>query len=471
MAQSTPPTAREAQSPPGEAPALTVQLENAYERIGVRGVHRQVVFMVLLGVFFDVLEQNAIGVTGPVLQEYWGLGAGDIGFLNTITFTATAVGRVVTGILSDRYGRRTMLTANLLIFSLGALICALAPSYGVLALGRGIVGFGLGGEIAVAVVMISEFFSARNRGTAVGFINILGGGLGNMLAPAFGIMVFALFPGPERWRWVFGLLVLPALLVIFYRFFTPETPRYLLSRGRVEEAEKVLDRLHHGRLLGKAPQAGPWFTASEGDQLQAERRPRLREIVSGRLRRRTISLGVAVCMTYGAQITVLTLIPTILTTQGYSITESLWFTLVMQSGSLVGAVTASLAARRLPRKLVLTVGAVLGVVFGLCFGFLTSHIALVLLFGALFNFCVVLLNTSIWIYAPELYPTRLRGFGTAVILALGSLAGGLMPLAAGRLFDAAGIGAMFTLMAGLYVVFAIAVQFPPETFDRPMEED
>lgn len=469
MTQSTPPAAREDSRPP--APGLADQLESAYEKIGVRGVHRQVVFMVLLGVFFDVLEQNAIGITGPVLQEYWGLGAGDIGFLNTITFTATAIGRVVTGILCDRYGRRTMLTANLLIFTLGALVCALAPSYGVLALGRGVVGFGLGGEIAVAVVMVSEFFAARNRGTAVGLINVLGGGLGNMLAPAFGIMVFTLFPGPERWRWVFGLLVLPAVMVVFYRFLTPETPRYLLSQGRVDEAERVLDRLQHGRLLGRAPKAGPWFSVRAGDRLQAEARPRLREIVTGRLRRRTLSLGVAVCMTYGAQITVLTLIPTILTAQGYTINKSLMFTLVMQSGSLVGAVTASLAARRLPRKLVLTVGAILGVVFGLCFGFLTSHVALVLIFGALFNFCVVLLNTSIWIYAPELYPTRLQGFGTSVILALGSLAGGLMPLLAGRLFDVAGIGGMFTLMAGLYVVFAIAVQFPPEILNRPMEEE
>ena len=232
------------------SPGLTDQLERAYERIGVRGVHRQIVAMVLLGVFFDVLEQNAVGITGPILAEYWGLEAGDIGLLNTVTFTATAIGRVVTGILSDRYGRRTMLTINLLIFTLGALVCALAPSYEVLMLGRGIVGFGLGGEIAVAVVMVSEFFSARNRGTAVGLINVLGGGLGNMLAPAFGLAVFALFPGPDRWRWVFGLLVLPALLVIFYRIFIPETPRYLLSRGKVNEASRVLDRLHHGRLLG-----------------------------------------------------------------------------------------------------------------------------------------------------------------------------------------------------------------------------
>lgn len=468
MTQSRPSAATTSSA---RSPGLVDQLERAYERIGVRGVHRQIVAMVLLGVFFDVLEQNAVGITGPILAEYWGLEAGDIGLLNTVTFTATAIGRVVTGILSDRYGRRTMLTFNLLIFTLGALICALAPSYEVLMLGRGIVGFGLGGEIAVAVVMVSEFFSARNRGTAVGLINVLGGGLGNMLAPAFGLAVFALFPGPDRWRWVFGLLVLPALLVIFYRIFIPETPRFLLSRGKVNEASRVLDRLHHGRLLGTAPESGPWLDATDGDALVTEARPRLREIVTGKLRRRTISLGVAVCMTYGAQITMLTLIPTILTAQGYTIGKSLLFTLVMQSGSLVGAVTASLAARRLPRKFVLTVGAILGIVFGLCFGFLTGHVALVLVFGALFNFCVVLLNTSIWIYAPELYPTRLRGFGTSVILALGSLAGGLMPLLAGWVFDLTGIAGMFTLMAGLYVVFAVAVQFPPETLGRAMEEE
>ena len=101
-----------------------------------------------------------------------------------------------------------MLSVDLLLFTLGAVICALAQNMTMLAAGRAIVGFGLGGEISIAVTMLAEFCSARFRGTAAGLVNVGSGGFGNFLAPAFGIAVFALFSGPERWRWIFAVLVL-----------------------------------------------------------------------------------------------------------------------------------------------------------------------------------------------------------------------------------------------------------------------
>jgi putative MFS transporter len=199
--------------------------------------------------------------------------------------------------------------------------------------------------------------------------------------------------------------------------------------------------------------------------------PRWTELFGRRHRRTTIALGVAVCMSYAAQISMLTLIPLILTSRGFDITSALWYTLVMQSGSLVGALVAALAARRLPRKLTLTVAALLGIGAGLGFGFLGTTVALVLVFGFLFNFSVIVLNTTIWLFAPEQYPTRIRGLGTSVILALGSLSGGLFPLLAGAVLDASGVGGMFALLAGLFAICAIAVQFPRETVGRPMAED
>ncbi|MDI3402433.1 MFS transporter [Streptomyces cavernicola] len=446
------------------------QLEDTLDRIGVTGAHKQIGAMVLLGVFFDALEQNAVGLVGPVLQESWGTTAAELGFLNTITFTAAALGRLTTGIIGDKTGRRAMLTVNLLLFSLGALICAFAPNYAVVALGRFIVGFGLGGEIAIAVTMMSEFFAARHRGTAVGIINVTAGGLGNMLAPGFGVLVFTFVSGPDRWRWLFGLLAVPALLVLFYRRYVPETPRYLLSRGKVGEANQVLNRLASGRLRGRLDKPEQYIDAVEsGEQVMPERN-RLRDVFAGALRRRTLSLGVAVCMSYGAQISILSLMPTILVAQGHSITKSLVFTLVMQSGSLLGALIASTAARYVPRKLVLTITAGLACAAAFAFGFLATNVALILILGALVNCCIITLNTTIWIFAPEQFPTRVRAFGTSIILALGSLAGGLTPIFAGAAFDAYGIAGMFTLLGVLFVGLAVSVQFPPETFGKSMEE-
>ncbi|ROQ03144.1 putative MFS transporter [Rathayibacter sp. PhB93] len=454
-------------------PATTMgdRIEAAYSRIGVTSAHLGIVAMILFGVFFDAIEQNTVGVAGPILAADWGLAGAQIGLLNTATFTAVALGRVLAGVVMDRIGRRTLLGANLMIFAVGSLLCAFAPSYVILVAARFLVGLGLGGEIATAVIMLAEFFSAKHRGTAVGLINVAAAGLGNMLAPLFGVIVFSVFTGDDRWRWLFGILVIPALAVVVYRRALPETPRYLAARGRVAEANTVINRLAQGRLHRPVENEVDYLGGAADQPVTAVSTPRWTELFGRRHRWTTIALGVAVCMSYAAQISMLTLIPLILTSRGFDITSALWYTLVMQSGSLVGALVAALAARRLPRKLTLTVAALLGIGAGLGFGFLGTTVALVLVFGFLFNFSVIVLNTTIWLFAPEQYPTRIRGLGTSVILALGSLSGGLFPLLAGAVLDASGVGGMFALLAGLFAICAIAVQFPRETVGRPMAED
>jgi putative MFS transporter len=331
-------------------------------------------------------------------------------------------------------------------------------------------GFGLGGEIAVAVIMMAEFFAAKHRGTAVGLINVTAAGLGNMLAPAFGILVFTLFDGPDKWRWVFGLLFIPALLVMFFRRYVPETPRFLASQGKIDEANMVITRLARNKLSGPINDPETYITAVP-DPVVAKSSGHWKDALRGKLLKRTVLLCIAVCMSYAAQISMLTLMPTILVSRGYAVNTSLWFTLIMQSGSLLGACTAAYLASRLPRKKVLTAAALLGCLSGLSMAFLATDIVLIVVFGVLFNFSVIILNTTIWLFAPELYPTRTRGFGTSIILAAGSLSGGLFPLISGAVFDAAGLPGMFTTLAVLFIILAVVVQFPPETFNKPLEED
>ena len=456
----------------GASGAQMQQLENALNQIGVTRSHKSIIFLVVCGVLFDVFEQNAVGLVGPLLREQWGLSATDIGFLNTITFIAAAMGRLLSGYMADRFGRRTMLNVNLALFTLGAIGCALAPGYTVLAIARFVVGFGLGGEITTAVTMLAEFCSAKFRGTAVGLINVGGGGLGNMLAPAFALGVFALFPGDNAWRWLFGCLVLPALFIVFYRRYIPETPRYLLAKGRVDEANRVLSMLASGKLANAQFPVHAYITAHADASAQAAGpRQSFAAIFRAGYARRTIAVGIASWMTFGAQLSVLTLMPTILVAQGYSITKSFTFTIIMQSGSLLGALAASTMGYYCPRKRVLTVGALAACLAGLAFGNFTSSVAVVLLCGALFQFCVLTLNTSIWIYAPELYPTRIRGLGTSFLLALGTIGGAMSQVLAGKMFDLYGVAGMFGMIAAMYLLFAIAVQFAPETFGRSIEEE
>jgi MFS family permease len=445
------------------------ELESALNKIGVTAAHKYIIVLILVGALFDSFEQNTIGVAGPLLRQQWGLTNTDIGLLNTITFGSGAIGRLLTGYVADRYGRRVMLSIDLLLFTLGSTLCALAPSFGVLCIGRAIVGFGLGGEISIAVTMLAEFCSAKFRGTAVGLVNVGAGGLGNFLAPAFGLLIFTLFPGPQGWRWLFASLTVPALLIVFYRRLVPETPRFLVSKNRIEEANRVLSLLASGRLMNRDVVVQPYLSEQGVPDTDA---PKVSwaEIFRAPYAMRTVPVAIAILMSYGAQLSVLTLLPSMLVAQGHTLSASLLFTMIIQGGSFVGTLVASAFGYHLPRKTVLTCGAIAATVTAICFGFLGLNIYLILLFGALFQFCVLLLNTTIWIYAPELYPTRIRGLGVAFILASGTAAGSFMPVISGRIVDSAGAVGLFAMIALMYAIFAACIRFVPETYGKSMED-
>lgn len=446
------------------------QMEHALGTIGVTTAHKQILALILIGCLFDAFEQNTIGLIAPILREQWGLTGTDIGFLNTITFASAALGRLLSGILGDRHGRRVMLTINLLLFTLGSALCAFAPSFGWLCVARAIVGFGVGGEISTAVTMLAEFCSPKFRGTAAGLVNVGAGGFGNFLAPAFGLLVFALFPGDDNWRWLFGVLVLPAFLVIFFRRFVPETPRFLASQGKIDEANKVLSILASGSLKPQNLTVTEYLSKPEGSYSETPARSSWKELFQAPYLGRTVPVAIAILMSYGAQLSVLTLMPMIFVSMGYTLSGSLLYSMIIQSGSVLGAVCASMFGYYFPRKKVLGIGAVCACAAALCIIYLGTNIYLVLFFGALFQFFVLLLNTSIWIYAPELYPTRIRGFGVAVILASGSAAGSFVPTIAGALFDTFGMLGVFGLAASMYGVFAFCIQLGPETYGRSMED-
>lgn len=453
----------------GKSSPVIRQLESALSRIGVTGAHKQIIALVLIGCLFDSFEQNTIGVAGPMLKATWGLTGADIGFLNTITFGSAAIGRLLSGILGDRYGRRVMLTFNLLLFTIGSAACALAPNFATLCFARAIVGFGVGGEISTAVTMLSEFCSPKFRGTAAGLVNVGAGGFGNFLAPAFGLMIFTLFPGDNAWRWLFASLALPALLVVFYRRYVPETPRFLASQNRIAEANKVLSILESGTLRPRNLVVREHLTHDPA-QDEAPNKNSWKELFRAPFIGRTIPVAIAILMSYGAQLSVLTLMPIIFVSMGYTLQGSLLYSMIIQSGSVLGAIAASMFGYYFPRKKVLTVGAVFACLAAVSIVYLGTNIYLVLLFGAIFQFFVLLLNTSIWIYAPELFPTRIRAFGVAFILATGSAAGSFIPTVAGALFDNYGMVGVFSLAAAMYAVFAFCIQMGPETYGMSMED-
>lgn len=450
------------------------RLGHIIDEIPFNRAHVLLIFMVALGTLFDAVEQYNAGYVAPVLTNLWGISSSQVGLLTTFTFGGMAVGSLIAGVLGDRIGRKITYMYNLALYTLGALIGAFAPNIEVLYLGRLIVGIGLGGELNAGLTIVSEFVSTKYRGSSVAVVNIAAGGLGIFLSAALSFLILGPLSAPlggenVAWRWVLGILALPALLLWVYRLYIPESPRYLLSRGRVGELNTVLSLLERRTLReSKLPEVEQYF--SHQGESELEEKTRLREIFEGYLAKRTFGLWTISWMTFGAQVAITVFFPTVLAAQGYEIAESLFFTMIINVGGLIGAILSSYFAAKLPRRWALGFGALIAVGVAVLYAMVRS-IELILLVGALLQLMFIFLNTTTWLYAPELYPTRVRATGTGASVVVALISASVMPYVAGVIFDVADVIGLFGMVAVMYFIMSAAVfLMNVETKDKSLEE-
>jgi MFS family permease len=450
------------------------ELSDALDRIPFRRAHVWILVLVACGALFDAIEQYNVGLAAPLIAEQWALSGAQVGLLTTLTFAGMAIGSLIAGITGDRYGRRVTYMYNLGLYTLGALLAAFAPDVTWLLIARFIVGIGLGGELNTGLTLVSELMPTKFRGAAVATVNIAAGGLGIFASSALAALMLgpleAALGGPTTaWRWLLGVLALPALLVFVYRWFLPESPRFLLVEGKVTEANAVLTRLAANRL--RAPKdmvVTPYVDIVEGSRLPRQR-VRLAEIFQGQLARRTLVIWIVSAMTFGAQVTITVFMPTVLVSRGYDVSSSLTYTTIINVGGLVGAVLASVFGYRFKRRIILGYGAVIAVVVAIAFG-TASGLGMIIALGGALQLMFILLNTTTWVWAPELYPTRVRAFGTGASVTVALVSASVVPLLAGVIFDAAGAVGMFVMVGVMYVVMAVAVRFGPETLGLSLED-
>ncbi|MGH3437503.1 MAG: MFS transporter [Sciscionella sp.] len=433
-----------------------------------------VMALVMAGMFFDTLQQDAPGAIGPQLKEALHIGNTDLVTINTLTVIGAILGRLVGGYLADRKGRRFSLSFNLLIYTVGGLLGAVAPDFGLMLVSRFIVGIGIGGEFTIGLTLVSEIVSTKRRGTAVGSMGFASGGIGNFAA--YGLFVLVLGPlnnvlGGDllSWRWLLVFLAIPALLVVFYRRFLPESPRFLIDSGRVHDANRALTILASDDIRKRPTDAEiiPFLDPDSAVEVKPHVSPT--EIFTKHLLRRTTAIGIASWMAFGAQTTLLVLLPSLLVSKGYSVSSSLIFTLIMYAGSMFGALAAALVAARLPRRATTAIAGVLGCLSAIAFAELANGAAGILVYGSIFQFFSLFLNSTLALWSPELYPTRIRALGCSTVNGVGNVAGAVMPFAAVFIFDHFGVAGVFLMIAVMYTILAVSSRFAPETLGQPLE--
>jgi len=149
-----------------------------------------------------------------------------------------AVGALVGGRLADLFGRRLLLIVTAVIFAVGAVICAAAPSPVILIIGRIIVGLGIGLSSGTVPVYISEVSPADARGWTVSLFQ-----LAITIGISLAYIVDYAFSKSQAWRWMFGLSVIPAVIFALGMYFLPESPRWLVRHGEPARARSILARI------------------------------------------------------------------------------------------------------------------------------------------------------------------------------------------------------------------------------------
>jgi len=415
------------------------------------------------GMFFDGFEIYMTSVVAvPLVQAGW-FTVGEIARFASAMFFGLALGALVAGRLGDLYGRKTMYQVNLLIYSLGALLCACAPNLTMLLALRVLTGFGLGAEIVIGYSMFAEFIPARSRGWWSGLLAVIT----NSAQPASALAGLLIIP-TLGWRWMFVVAGIPALFIWWYRRSLPESPRWYEQHGRYVEAEAVMRTIEAEVERDTGAPLLPFV----GVQMQETKTDAsLRSLFQGELRRRTL-LG-AVMWVIGNSVTFAFTIwmPTIFIQRGLSVVKSFAFTTVLAFGAIPGNFLGVLIADRWGRKWTLVALSLLQAALIVVYGQARASPAVLVL-----GFCfVVAMNVAITlkagVYTPELFPTRLRTSGVGIAHATGRVATILSPYLIGFLFISFGEGAVFLAICGFLLLQAVAIALLGiETRQRSLEE-
>ncbi|MGF6148825.1 Putative niacin/nicotinamide transporter NaiP [Kingella potus] len=421
--------------------------------------HYRLLLLVGLGWLFDAMDTGMVSFILPELGKDWGLQASALGQIVSMTFVGMAAGAVVSGHLADRFGRKTVFAGTMLVYSIATGLCAFAPNLPLLLLCRFFVGVGLGGQLPVAVSLVSEYAPPKVRGRFIVLLESFWG-LGWLAAA---LVSYFLIP---RFGWHSAFLVgaLPVLYVPLVWKYLPESVPYLLLRGRTEEAHRLVGRLEQQAGITPYPEA---IVAPQPDR----GRPRFAALWQKPFLRRTLMLwpvwfGI-VFSYYG----IFTWLPKLLVEQGNPIVKTFEYVLVMIVAQLPGYLAAALLVERIGRKATLAGFLAACALCAWQFG-QSGSAGEIMFWGSLMSFFNLGAWGVLYTYTPELYPLHFRAFASGWAGSVGRIGGIVAPMAVAAVLDAKGSFHLIFLMfaAVMLLIVAVILLLGEETKGRTLED-
>lgn len=358
-------------------------------------------------------------------------------------------GAVLGGRLADRVGRRTVILGSVVFYSLFSLAAAASPNVEWLGVFRILTGLGLQAMTGVLLVFVSEMYPKHLRGRYQAILL----GLGCIGVPLVAGIASLLVPlGPGMWRWVFVVGALGVVGSIVGLRILPESVRWQVDNGRTVQAERLVERLEvEARLKTGGALPEPVVAQETAPGVLGDLFTRR---YLGRLVVLSICMICFILINYGFNGWVATL----LVERGLPNAEALRIAFFISLASVPGAFLAYPVIDRFERR---TVGAVSMVVVALSllvFAFAPNATVMVASGFVLTAFSYVALSV-LYTYAPEIFPTNLRGLGAGIGNGMGRVAGIAQGIIVAALFGAFGFASVFGYMAVCAVVFAVTLGF------------
>jgi MFS family permease len=204
---------------------------------GATDAQRRVVIAAALGWMLDAFDVLLYSIVLATLMRAFGMSRTTAGLLNALTLVASALGGLLFGVLADRFGRRRMLSASILVYSVFTFACGLSTSIAALGVCRFLLGLGMGGEWNTGAALVAESWPSALRGRALGIVQSSWA-----VGYAISAVVAGLILAHASWRWVFFAGILPAALVFWIQQHVPEPQIWEQARAervKAQEGRKV----------------------------------------------------------------------------------------------------------------------------------------------------------------------------------------------------------------------------------------
>lgn len=457
---------------PIAAKAAAAAISARLDRLPATRYIWQLVLLLSLGGCFEFYDLFLTAYIGPGLVRsglFSGASVSFFGFSGLASFVAATfvglfIGTLVFGFAADKFGRRLVFTSSLVWYAIATAIMAFQTTAFEIIVWRMIAGIGIGVELVTIDTYIVELMPKELRGRAFAVNEVI-----QFLAvPIVALVAWRLVPlrpwGFDGWRWVVLLGSVGAIFVWFIRQRIPESPRWLISQGRLDDAERVTSGIERrvARELG-APLPPPKVEVME------EQQGSFLEIFSPAYAPRTVMMMVFHFFQTIGYYGFASWVPTLLIANGVGITSSLQYSFIIAISSPFGPLFALSIADKFERKWQIVVNAILIASFGLLFARQRNPLWLIV-FGVLLTCANNWMSASFHAYQAELFPTRIRARAVGFVYSWSRLSAVFTSLMIGFFLRDFGVPGVFTFIGAsmLMVVLSIGI-FGPRTRNLALE--